>query len=372
MTIYIHDLEDWPAFRWDAERLAEPLAAVARRQGRFAGRMEALGFHLRAEAVLETLTEDVLKSSEIEGEILDKDQVRSSIARRLGMDIGGLVAADRNVEGVVEMMLDATQRYDQPLTDERLFSWHAALFPTGRSGMTKIAVGAWRPAEAGPMQVVSGPVGREKVHYEAPEAPRLDAEMGAFLRWFETQQGLDPVLKAGIAHLWFVTIHPFEDGNGRIARAIADMSLARSENSPQRFYSMSSQIRLERKAYYDLLERTQKGDLDITEWLAWFLACLDRAFDGAEVILSTVLRKARFWEAYAGEPLNDRQRKVLNRLLDGFEGKLTNSKWAALAKTSPDTALRDITDLVKRGILVRDEGGGRSTSYSLKEISDGV
>ncbi len=366
--MYMHELAEWPAFRWDAERLAEPLAAVARRQGRFAGRMAALGFELRAEAVLETLTEDVLKSSEIEGEILDKDQVRSSIARRLGMDIAGLVPADRDVEGVVEMMLDATQHYDLPLTADRLFGWHAALFPTGRSGMHRITVGAWRPAEAGPMQVVSGPVGREKVHFEAPDAPRLDEEMQAFLDWFEKDQGLDLVLKASIAHLWFVTVHPFEDGNGRIARAIADMSLARSEQSPQRFYSMSSQIRRERKVYYALLERTQKGDLDITEWLAWCLACLDRAFDGAEVILSTVLRKARFWEAYASEPLNDRQRKVLNRLLDGFEGGLTNRKWVALAKTSPDTALRDITDLVNRGILVRDEGGGRSTNYSLAEV----
>ncbi|HEY9553119.1 Fic family protein [Allosphingosinicella sp.] len=370
MPDYIHDRDDWPAFCWSAERLTEPLAAVARRQGRFAGRMEALGFRLREEAVLETLTEDVLKSSEIEGEILDKDQVRSSIARRLGMDIGGLVPADRDVEGVVEMMLDATQRYDQPLTDERLFAWHAALFPTGRSGMTKITVGAWRPEEAGPMQVVSGPIGREKVHYQAPEAGRLDAEMRAFLDWFEGERGIDPVLKAGLAHLWFVTIHPFEDGNGRIARAIADMSLARSDESPQRFYSMSAQIRQERKVYYDLLERTQKGDLDITPWLEWFLACLDRAFDGAEATLGTVLRKAHFWETHGGEVFNDRQRKVLNRLLDGFEGKLTTSKWAALAKTSPDTALRDITDLVGRGVLVRDPGGGRSTSYSLAEAAE--
>lgn len=367
MGLYIHQLDDWPVFRWLPDRIADPLAAVARHQGRFAGRMEALGFQLRADAVLATLTEDVLKSSEIEGEVLDKDQVRSSIARRLGMDIGGLVPTDRDVEGVVEMMLDATQRYDQPLTEERLHAWHAALFPTGRSGMTRIAVGAWRPAEAGPMQVVSGPVGREKVHYEAPAAELLSKEMKSFLDWFEADQGLDPVLKAAIAHLWFVTIHPFEDGNGRIARAIADMCLARSERSPQRFYSMSSQIRLERKAYYDLLESTQRGDLDITQWILWFLGCLDRAFDGAEVILATVLRKAHFWERHRDVPLNDRQRKVLNRLLDGLDGKLTNKKWAALTKTSGDTALRDITDLLKRGILVRDEGGGRSTSYSLAE-----
>jgi Fic family protein len=365
MATYIHELEGWPKFEWNSPSLTEQLAAVRHRQGRLLGRMEALGFDLRAEAVLQTLTEDVLKSSEIEGEILDKEQVRSSIARRLGMDIGALAPVDRDVEGVVEMMLDATQTYQAPLTDERLFAWHAALFPTGRSGMTKIIVGAWRDEASGPMQVVSGPIGREKVHYEAPAAARLDGEMAAFVEWFNSAAPLDPVLKAAIAHLWFVTIHPFEDGNGRIARAIADMMLARSEGSPQRFYSMSAQIRLERKDYYAILERTQKADLDITAWLQWFLACLDRAFDGAEEILANVLRKARFWEAIAGLPLNERQRKVVNRLLDGFEGKLTSSKWAALAKTSPDTALRDINDLVARGVLVKDEGGGRSTSYSL-------
>jgi Fic family protein len=365
MATYIHNLKGWPRFEWNSQDLAEQLAAVRHRQGRLLGRMEALGFELRAEAVLQTLTEDVLKSSEIEGEVLDKEQVRSSIARRLGMDIGALAPVDRDVEGVVEMMLDATQNYRAPLTDERLFAWHAALFPTGRSGMTKIIVGAWRDEASGPMQVVSGPIGREKVHYEAPAAARLDGEITAFIEWFNGTAPLDPVLKAAIAHLWFVTIHPFEDGNGRIARAIADMMLARSEGSPQRFYSMSAQIRLERKDYYAILERTQKGDLDITVWLQWFLGCLDRAFDGAEDILANVLRKARFWEAMAGQPLNERQRKVVNRLLDGFEGKLTSSKWAALTKTSPDTALRDINDLVARGVLVKDEGGGRSTSYSL-------
>jgi Fic family protein len=371
MAPYIHELEGWPRFEWNSHKLAEQLAAVRHRQGRLLGRMEALGFELRAEAVLQTLTEDVLKSSEIEGEILDKEQVRSSIARRLGMDIGALAPVDRDVEGVVEMMLDATQNYQALLTDERLFAWHAALFPTGRSGMTKIIVGAWRDEASGPMQVVSGPMGRERVHYEAPAAARLDGEMTAFIEWFNGASApLDPVLKAAVAHLWFVTIHPFEDGNGRIARAIADMMLARSEGSPQRFYSMSAQIRLERKDYYAILERTQKGGLDITTWLQWFLGCLDRAFDGAEAILANVLRKARFWEAMAGQPLNERQRKVVNRLLDGFEGKLTSSKWAALAKTSPDTALRDINDLVARGVLVKDEAGGRSTSYSLARLSD--
>lgn len=361
---YIHELADWPNLRWSDEQLVQPLAAVRHRQGRLIGHMEALGFPLRAEAVLHALTEDVLKSSEIEGEVLDREQVRSSIARRLGMDIGGLIEADRNVEGVVEMMLDATQNYAEPLTAERLFGWHAALFPTGRSGMSRITVGAWRTAEGGPMQVVSGPIGRERFHYEAPASERLDAEISRFLGWFETATP-DPVLKAGIAHLWFVTIHPFDDGNGRIARAIADLALARAEGTAQRFYSMSAQIRTERKAYYDMLESTQKGDLDITPWLSWFIACLDRAFDGAETILASVMRKARFWESVAGQPLNERQRKVLNRLLDGFEGKLTNAKWAAITKASSDTALRDINDLIQRGILVKDPAGGRSTSYSL-------
>jgi Fic family protein len=368
MQAYIHDLNNWPNFRWSHERIAEPLAAVSRRQGRLIGRMEALGFQLRAEAVLESLTEEVTKSSEIEGEMLDRRQVRSSIARRLGLDIGALAPSDRYVEGVVEMMLDATQGYDQPLTEARLFGWHAALFPTGYGGMSKIKVGAWRTDRSGPMQVVSGPLGHETVHYEAPTASRLQAEMGAFLDWFNTGPSLDSVLKAAVAHLWFVTIHPFEDGNGRIARAIADMALARSEESPRRFYSMSAQIRAERKGYYDILEATQKGDLDITAWLQWFLACLDRAFGGAEITLAVVLTKARFWEAMASQPINDRQRTVLNRVLDGFEGKMTSSKWAKLTKSSQDTALRDIDDLVKRGILVKDEGGGRSTSYSIAKV----
>jgi len=365
MPTYFHELKGWPDFRWDQKGLTKQLSAVRHRQGRLFGRMETLGFELRAEALLETLTEDVVKSSEIEGEVLDKGQVRSSIARRLGMDVAGAGEADRNVEGVVEMMLDATQNFARPLDAPRLFGWHAALFPTAHSGMTRITVGAWRPSTVDPMQVVSGAYGRQRVHYEAPVAARLEAEMGRFLDWFNDDDQLDPVLKAAIAHLWFVTIHPFEDGNGRIARAIADMALARSEGSSQRFYSMSARIRVERKAYYDVLEATQKGDLDITGWLIWFLGCLERAFDGAEVILATALAKAKFWDALAGQPLNDRQRKVLNRLLDGFEGRLTSSKWATLAKTSPDTALRDITDLVDRRILLKEPGGGRSTSYAL-------
>ncbi|HWE99516.1 MAG TPA: Fic family protein [Caulobacteraceae bacterium] len=364
---HIHERDDWPNFRWSHERIAAHLAAVSRHQGRLIGRMECLGFQLRAEAVLESLTEEVVTSSAIEGERLDKEHVRSSLARRLGLDIGALAPVDRNVEGVVEVMLDATQNYDKPLTEDRLFSWHAALFPTGRSGMAKIDVGTWRADRSGPMQVVSGPIGRERVHYQAPAAAGLKEEMRAFLEWFNGGVAIDPVLKSAVAHLWFVTIHPFDDGNGRIARAIADMALAQSEESPQRFYSLSAQVRVERKGYYDILEATQKGDLDITAWLQWFLACLDRAFEGAQVMLTAVLRKARFWEAHAHERFNDRQRAVLNRVLDGFDGKLTTSRWAALTKSSTDTAFRDLDDLLKRGVLAKAPGGGRSTSYVLVE-----
>jgi len=366
---YIHELSGWPEFQWNQAQIERQLGDLRHRQGRLIGRMEAMGFQLRAEAVLQTLTEDVLKSSEIEGEILDKDQVRSSVARRLGMDIGALTPVDRNVEGVVEMMLDATQKYAEPLTRDRLFAWHAALFPTGRSGMQKINVGGWRNDATGPMQVVSGSVGRERVHFQAPSAERLDAEVTSFLAWFNQGPDIDPVIKSALAHLWFVTIHPFEDGNGRIARAIADLMLARSDRSAQRFYSMSAQIRVQRKAYYEMLEATQKGDLDITSWLEWFLACLGGAIDSADTILAAVLGKAEFWDTHAEVPLNQRQRQVLNRLLDGFEGKLTTSKWATLTKSSQDTALRDIDALVQANILVKDAGGGRSTSYSLLGVA---
>jgi Fic family protein len=369
MADYIYQLPDWPHFTWDQQAIGRPLAAVRHRQGRLIGRMQALGFPLREEAVLQTLTEDVLKSSEIEDDILDEAQVRSSIARRLGMDTAALPPSDRQVEGVVEMMLDATQKFTDPLSAERLFGWHASLFPTGRSGMRKIVAGAWRDDRSGPMQVVSGSGGRERVHYEAPAAGRLDAEMNSFLGWFNGESDTDPVLKVALAHLWFVTIHPFDDGNGRIARAIADMSLARSEASPQRFYSMSAQIRRERDAYYDILETTQKRDLDVTRWIEWFFGCLDRAFDGAEKTLAGVFQKAEFWNKHASASLNQRQRDIVNRLLDGFDGKLTSSKWALIEKCSPDTALRDIADLMQRGLLKKNEGGGRSTSYSLSEAT---
>jgi Fic family protein len=362
---YVWQNVQWPELRWDDTALAKLVTRASREQGRLLGKMEGLGFDLRAEAHLRTLTEDVVKSSEIEGEKLDKDQVRSSIARRLGMDVAGLIPADRDVEGVVEMMMDATSHYEKPLTAQRLFDWHAALFPTGRSGMRTIKVGGWRENTQGPMQVVSGPIGREKVHYEAPPADRVPKEMKKFLTWFAKPGDIDPLLVAGLAHLWFVTVHPFEDGNGRIARAIADMALARSEGTNQRFYSMSGQIRQERNEYYKMLERTQKSDVDVTRWQTWFLECLLRAIGGSQNTLAAVLTKARFWERFAKQPLNKRQVNVLNRLLDGFEGKLTSSKWAKLTNSSQDTAYRDIMDLIERGALQKDEGGGRSTSYSL-------
>ena len=363
--MYLWENPGWPALSWTEQGLSKLLAQVSREQGRLLGRMEAIGFDLRGEAHLRTVTEDVVKSSEIEGEKLDSKQVRSSIARRLGMDVVGLVPADRDVEGIVEMLLDASENYAKPLTEKRLFEWHAALFPTGHSGMRKINAGGWRNDGDGPMQVVSGPIGKQKIHYEAPPAARVPNEMRKFLHWFEAPGDTDPLLISGLSHLWFVTIHPFDDGNGRVARAIADIALARSENSAQRFYSMSAQIRRERSQYYSALEWTQKGELDITQWQEWFLNCLRRAIESSQETLGAVLDMARFWERFAREPLNERQIKVLNRLLGGFEGKLTTSKWAKIAKCSQDTAYRDILDLVARGALQKDPSAGRSTSYSL-------
>ncbi|MGZ5247593.1 MAG: Fic family protein, partial [Flavitalea sp.] len=341
------------------------LIAIRYRQGRLIGHMEAMGFALREEAMLQALTQEVIKSSEIEGNILDQDQIRSSLARRLGIDIAGMVSPDRNIEGVVEMMLDATQNFQQELTEERLFGWHAALFPTGRSGMQRITVGAWRTGQRGPMQVVSGSIGKEKIHFEAPNDALVSKEMNQFLEWFNAVHTLDPVLKAAIAHFWFVTIHPFEDGNGRIARAIADMQLARADESSQRFYSMSSQIRKERKDYYDILETSQKGTLDISAWLTWFLNCLDRAFLATNEMLSNVLMKARYYEKHKSTGLNDRQKQIINRMLNGIEGKMTSSKWAKMAGCSKETAIRDIQNLIAKGMLVKEEGGGRSTGYGL-------
>ena len=367
-TNYIYTRANWPAFRWNETILISPLVAVRHAQGRLLGRMESLGFRLRGEANLAVMTSEVVKSSAIEGEVLDDRQVRSSLARRLGINTGGTVPASRAVEGVVEMLLDATRKYTDPLNAERLFGWHAALFPTGRSGMRKIAVGIWRPAEAGPMQVVSGPMGRETVHYEAPEATRVPDEMKVFLEWFNAAPRTDPVIKAALAHFWFVTIHPFEDGNGRIARAIADMALARADGAAERFYSMSAQIEAERRDYYAALEESQKGDLDVTLWLAWFIECLARSLDRAEETLSAVLFKARVWQRVGNARVNDRQRVVLNRLLDGFEGTLTTSKYAKMAHCSSDTALRDIQELLERDVLLRNPGAGRSASYRLAEL----
>ena len=364
---YIHERTDWPNFTWDSAKLSPVLAEVRHKQGRLLGRMEGLGFQLRNEASLATLTSDVVKSSAIEGEVLNPELVRSSIARRLGMDIGGAAPVNRDVEGIVEMMLDATQRFTEPLTAERLFGWHASLFPTGRSGMHKITVGSWRPAKIGAMQVVSGAIARENVHFEAPTAEKLESEMTALIQWFESRDEMDPVLRAALAHLWFVTIHPFEDGNGRIGRAIADMALARADGTKERFYSMSSQIEAERKDYYLNLERSQRGTLDVTSWMEWFLGCLERAIAGADETLSKVLRKAKIWDRVNQGLVNERQRAVINRLMDDFVGKLTSSKYAKLAKCSEDTALRDIRALMERGIFVQNEGGGRSTSYTLVE-----
>ncbi len=367
--LYAWQAPDWPHWRYDLSALAEPMAQVSRAQGLLLGRLADVGLGLRDKASLAALTDDVLKTSEIEGEHLNVASVRSSIARRLGVDIGSLAPVDRHVEGVVEMVLDATIRHGAPLTPNRLFAWHAALFPTGYSGLTKITTGAWRNDALGPMQVVSGPMNRQRVHFEAPPADRLTTELSVFLRWLNDPAPSDPALiRAGLGHLWFVTLHPFDDGNGRIARAVGDLLLARADGSPQRFYSLSAQIQRERKAYYDILERTQKGSMDVTEWLRWFLDMLSQALGQAHGVLDAVLFKARFWQGLQGATLNERQVKVLNRLLDGFEGKLTTSKWAALANCSSDSALRDINDLVERGILQRTAAGGRSTSYDLMPL----
>jgi Fic family protein len=363
--MYIHQLKDWPSFTWDTEAIHVRLGEVRHRQGRILGLMSSAGFKMQENTLLDTLTLDVTKSSEIEGVKLNTDQVRSSIARRLGIEIAGAVPSDRNVDGVVEMMLDATQSYTNDLTADRLYDWHAALFPTGRSGMHKITVAAWRTPEAGPMQVVSGVMGKEKVHFEAPAAEKLPVEMDMFLKWFNAEPTIDAVLKAAIAHLWFVTIHPFDDGNGRITRAITDMQFARADGTAQRFYSMSAQILKEKATYYEMLEQTQKGDLDITRWLSWFFDCLFNAMDHTEETLAAVLNRTQFWEKNREVSLNSRQQYMVSKLLDEFHGKLTSTKWAKMTKSSPDTALRDIQDLIEKDILEKETGGGRNTAYSL-------
>ena len=369
IIMWIHEFQNWPNFTWDVEALASKLTNIRHRQGRLLGRMEGLGFNFKREANLHTLTNDVIKSSAIEGENLSSEEVRSSIARRLGIDVAGLIPVSRNVDGIVEMMLDATQSFSKPLTKERLFGWHASLFPTGHSHMHPITVGTWRTIHPGPMQVVSGPIGREKVHFEAPSADRIEAEMRAFLASFERKEDIDPVIKAGIAHFWFVTIHPFEDGNGRIARAIGDMALARADGTTDRFYSLSSQIEAERKDYYDQLEIQQRSSPEITGWLAWFLDCFERAILNAEQTCEKVFFKAQLWDKINLSPTNERQRLIINRMLENdFKGYMNTSKYAKLAKCSNDTALRDIQDLKARGIFIQNSGGGRSTSYRTANV----
>lgn len=364
--MYLYNNQNWPIFEWNSEKLLPLLAYVRNRQGKLIGKMGALGFELQNEANLEILTIEILKSTEIEGEFLDREQVRSSIARRLGLDISGLVYSERNVDGIVDLMLDATKKYDKELTKERLFSWHASLFPAGQSGMYKIITGNWREDSTGPMQVVSGVLGKEKVHYQAPPANKIENEMQIFFDWFNLEQNIDPVLKAAIAHLWFVMLHPFENGNGRISRALSDMLLARSDEQSYRFYSMSTQIRKERNSYYDILEKTQKGSLDITNWLEWFLNSLLHSIESSEKLLEKVIYKHEFWLRNSKVSINDRQRKILNMLMDDFEGVLNTTKWAKIGKCSQDTALRDIQDLIEKGILTKSELGGRSTNYELK------
>jgi Fic family protein len=366
--MYLYNHQNWPIFEWDSEKLLPLLSYVRNQQGKLIGKMGALGFELRNEANLEILTMEIIKSTEIEGEILNREQVRSSIARRLGLDISGLVYSERNVDGIVDLMIDATKNFDQELNKERLFSWHASLFPTGQSGLYKIITGNWRNDSTGPMQVVSGALGKEKVHFQAPPAAQIENEMRIFLDWFNLEQNTDLVLKAAIAHLWFVTIHPFEDGNGRVSRVLSDMQLARSDEQSYRFYSMSAQIRKERNSYYDILEKTQKGDLDITDWVEWFLKCLLNAIENSDKLLQKIIYKHTFWMRNSGVTINERQRKILNLLMDDFEGVLNTAKWAKIAKCSQDTALRDIQDLIEKEILVKSIEGGRSTNYEIKPI----
>lgn len=366
LNIYIHEKDNWTQFTWNEKIISKELAETRNLQGRLLGKMESLGFDQQDEAVLNTLTLEIVKSSEIEGEILDLEQVRSSVARRLGIELAGAIESERHIDGIVEMMLDATQRYDLPVTKDRLFGWHSLLFPTGWSNMYKITVANWRKDSTGPMQVVSGAMGKEKVHFEAPSSERIDSEIENLIHWIESENIIDPVLKSAIVHLWFITIHPFEDGNGRITRALTEMLLARSDKSVKRFYSMSSQIRIQRKQYYEILEKTQKGNSEITDWILWFLECLRNSFESTTELLSKILIKAEFWKINSKTILNKRQQKMLNKLLDGFDGKLTTSKWGKICKCSQDTALRDIQDLIKKDILQKEKSGGRSTNYELK------
>ena len=365
MAKYIYQYNNWPNFTWNEKKILGLIGKIRHLQGKIFGQISSLGFSLKKETMLSTLTLDVLKSSEIEGEILNYEQVRSSIARKLGLDYAGMVYSDRYVDGVVEMMLDATQNYLNPLDDERLFGWHAALFPTGRSGMYKIETACYRSGE---MQIVSGPLGKEKIHFQAPPPSQVKFEMDRFIKWFNLDSNIDAVIKSAIAHFWFIIIHPFDDGNGRIARAITDLLLARSDSSSLRFYSLSNQILQERNVYYEILQKVQYKDGDITEWLIWFLSCLNRALESTEKTVEKVLYKTEFWDKHKNTELNSRQRLMLNKLFDGFEGKLKSSKWSKITKCSADTALRDIKDLINKGILRQEKSGGRSTNYELNKF----
>ncbi len=365
---YIYQHNDWPNFFWDNEKIAILLSNVHLEQGKLIGKMHALGFEIQNEGIVETLTMEIIKTSEIEGENINLAQVRSSLCRKLGVEAASLVQSDRDVDGLVDMLIDATLYADNPLTADRLFNWHGALFPTGRSGLYKIVTANWRNDANGPMQVVSGPVHKLKVHFQAPDAKKIKKEMNKFFKWLNSSKNIDSILQAAIAHLWFITLHPFEDGNGRLARAITELMLTRSDKSPQRFYGMSNQINIERNLYYNILEKTQKGNLDITNWLIWFLECLHKSILSSENTLSSVLKKATFWQENMFISLNERQHKMINKLFDGFDGKLNTSKWAKISKCSSDTALRDIQDLVDKQILIREAGGGRSTSYLLNQF----
>lgn len=365
--MYIYQQKDWPNFKWDNSSILSLLGEVRNLQGKLIGKMESLGFELRNQAILDTMSLEVINSTAIEGEFLNPEQVRSSIAKRLGLEYSALIPSDRNIDGMVDMMIDATQNCFKPLNKDRLFDWHAALFPTGRSSIFKIIVGNWRKDANGPMQVISGAIGEEKIHFQAPEASLISKEMNRFIQWYNAEDKIDLVIKAAIAHIWFVTIHPFEDGNGRITRAITEMMLARSDKSSQRFYSMSSQINFKRKSYYEILEKTQKGNIDITKWILWFLESLFDTLISTETKLSGILIKAKFWEIHAKTILNERQILMINLLQDGFEGKLSSSKWAKIVKCSSDTALRDIQDLINKDILQKENAGGRSTNYELKK-----
>jgi len=369
LVLYIHEQKDWTHFYWDETTVSLQLAKTKYLQGKLMGKMESLGFDLQDEALLNTLTSEIVKSSEIEGEKLDLEQVRSSLAKRLGIEIAGTKESERHIDGIVEMMLNTTQAHQLAITKERLFGWHAALFPTGWSNLYKIKVANWRDDSTGPMQVVSGAMGKEKVHFQAPDSVKIPAEMKKFFKWVNSEPKIDPVLKAAIAHFWFVTIHPFEDGNGRITRAITELLLARSDNSMKRFYSMSSQIKLDRKEYYLQLEKAQKGNSDITSWILWFLKCLEKALESSNEALASILFKSAFWNHHAKTIFNYRQQKILNQLFDGFTGKLSTSKWAKICKCSQDTALRDIQDLIKKDILQKEPGGGRSTNYELNKTA---